>query len=179
MNKLDIQAMLALSPQEAAAVIKKKFRARKWPEDKAREDNYHFLVDPTIAIPSSVFEVLDESTAFSIAYGELKDVMSDFADRLRKSNEWGVVGYAIQDSFLYLSVRPGYLERNGKIRRSVDPRVIPGLLVTLDAVKERLDAAVKLLVDKMHYPRWWHEMGWMSAAPKKQDWTPREDRWDT
>lgn len=182
MNKLEIQSILAMTPLEAAAIIKEKFRAKQTFETNRPKDTdkYFFLVDPTITIPSSVLEVLPEESAFDTAAVMLWLVVGQFAQDLVAANEWGVVGSHIPRNrevggFLHLIVQPGYLERGGRIRQGVDPRVIPGFLVTLMAVKERLAVTVKTLVDAMATPGWWREMGYLNADRRKQDWSPRED----
>lgn len=177
MTQEEIDAVLALSPQEAAAIIKKKFRSKQTFETNPRGDQYFFLVDPTITIPSHVAQFMDENVAFSTAEDDIKDHVAKFARALVVSNEWGVVGYkepSRTGHFLHLNVEPGYLERGGRIRRGVDPRVIPGLLVTLMTVKERLDASVHRLVTQIGTTRWWHDNGYLNEPRKKQDWSPRE-----
>lgn len=183
MTNEEYQDTLALDPKEAAAIIRDRFMPEIYPERVAlgAADFYSFLADPTFTIPDQAKEELGEIHAQGVAERVLKDFMASIGDDIVLSNmnlpklDWGVIGSGVRDHFLLLHVHPGYVDRRGRIRKKVPHYKIPMLLVTLKSVKERVDRAVKNLVEVMSHARWWSDMGFLKDKPRKQDWTPRED----
>lgn len=182
MTKEEIEATLALSPKVAAAIIKDQFRAKQTFETNIRGDKYFFLVDPTLTFPQEVLERRGLVSATGDTRYALKSMMEAFGEEIVRANmrsefDWGVVGYDVigpDSSFFELHVEPGYMQRDGRIRRGVDPKVMPHILLTLMDIKEQLAARVKRLVDRMATAAWWQHQGLLESGFRKQDWSPRE-----
>jgi len=175
MTNEQIEATLALEPRVAAAVIKEHFRAKQTFVIKPRGDVYFFMADPTIILPQEVIERRGPVSGMHDANFALKEFLAQFGERVVADNTWGVVGYNVLSNFLELHVEPGYIERGGRIRKGVNPAVIPQLLVTLMRVKEQLQREVHQLAMAMGTTLWWRHRGWLEDTSRKQDWSPREE----